>query len=89
MKGCRRMVTQVEEPVDVSAVFREGRMRPVAFLWRGRKYAVRRCLGSYRFTRGRYLEIYFSVVSEGPDVYELRFSTRDMRWTLMRVHCPG
>jgi hypothetical protein len=88
-EGMPEMVTRVEEPVDVSAIFQEGRVRPVAFRWRGRKYAVRRCLGSYRFPRGRYVEIYFSVMSEGPDVYELRFSTRDMGWTLVKVHCPG
>jgi hypothetical protein len=80
------MVTLVEEPVDVSAVFRGGKLRPTAFLWRGRNYRVRRVLGTYRALKGRYLELYYSVMSENPEVYELRFSTEGMSWSLVRVH---
>jgi hypothetical protein len=69
------MVTLVEEPVDVSAVFRGGKLRPMAFMWRKRSYKVERVLGSYRSMKGRYLEIYYSVMSDTPEVYELRFST--------------
>lgn len=84
-----KMVTLVEEPVDVSAVFRGGKLRPTAFLWRGRRYPIRRVLGSYRSLKGRYLELYYSVMSDAPEVYELRFSTDGMRWSLVRVHSEG
>ncbi|MBC7247423.1 MAG: hypothetical protein H5T73_06565 [Actinobacteria bacterium] len=84
-----KMVTLVEEPVDVSAVFRGGKLRPTAFLWRGRQYRVRRVLGSYRDMKGRYLELHYSVMSDTPEVYELRFSTDGMRWSLVRVHSEG
>jgi len=83
------MVTQVEEPVDVSAVFRSGKMRPMVFIWRNRNYKIHRVLGSYRSMKGRYLEIYYSVMSETPEVYELRFSTDGMSWSLVRVHSEG
>jgi len=83
------MVTLVEEPVDVSAVFRSGKLRPTAFLWRGRNYRVRRVLGTYRALKGHYLELYYSVMSENPEVYELRFSTEGMSWSLVRVHSEG
>ena len=83
------MVTLVEEPVDVSAVFRGGKLRPTAFLWRGRNYRVRRVLGTYRTVKGRYLELHYSVMSENPEVYELRFSTEGMSWSLVRVHSEG
>ena len=83
------MVTLVEEPVDVSAVFRGGKLRPTAFLWRGRNYRVRRVLGTHRTLKGRYLELHYSVMSENPEVYELRFSTEGMSWSLVRVHSEG
>lgn len=83
------MVTLVEEPVDVSAVFRGGRLRPMAFMWRKRSYKVERVLGSYRAMKGRYLEIYYSVMSDTPEVYELRFSTDGMSWSLVRIHSEG
>lgn len=84
-----KMVTLVEEPVDVSAVFSGGRLRPTAFVWRGRRYAVRRVLGAYRARRGGSLEIHYSVVSDNPEVYELRFSAGRMSWTLVRIHGEG
>ncbi|MGQ9704620.1 MAG: DUF6504 family protein [Actinomycetota bacterium] len=87
--GRDAMVTLVEEPVDVAAVFRGGKLRPTAFLWRGRRYPVRRVLGTYRDLKGRYLELYYSVMSDTPEVYELRFSTDGMRWSLVRVHSEG
>ncbi|MDY6795678.1 MAG: DUF6504 family protein [Actinomycetota bacterium] len=80
------MVTLIEEPVDVSAVFRGGKLSPTAFMWEGRGYRVRRVLGTYRVVKGRYLELYYSVMSESPEVYELRFSTEGMSWSLVRVH---
>ena len=83
------MVTLIEEPVDVSAVFRGGKLSPTAFMWRGRGYRVRRVLGTYRAVKGRYLELYYSVMSESPEVYELRFSTEGMSWSLVRVHTEG
>jgi hypothetical protein len=83
------MVTLVEEPVDVSAVFRGGRLRPMAFMWRGRSYRVRRVMGTYRTPKGRCLELYYSVMSDTPEVYELRFSTEGMSWSLVRVHGEG
>ena len=83
------MVTLVEEPVDVAAVFRGGKLRPTVFLWRGRRYEIRRVLGTYRAMKGRYLELYYSVMSDNPEVYELRFSTEGMSWSLVRVHGEG
>lgn len=84
-----KMVTLIEEPVDVSAVFRGGKLRPTAFLWRGRRYDIRRVMGTYRAPKGRYLELYYSVMSDNPEVYELRFSTEGMSWSLVRVHGEG
>ncbi len=84
------MVTVIEEPVEVSAVFRRRRMMPVSFSWRGRRYRVRRISGAYRRPRGQYMEIWFSVLAEGgEDVYELRFSTERMAWWLARIHTDG
>jgi hypothetical protein len=83
------MVTLIEEPVDVSAVFRGGKLRPTAFMWRGHRYDIRRVLGTYRALKGRYLELYYSVMSDNPEVYELRFSTEGMSWSLVRLHSEG
>jgi len=89
MERTNGMVTTIEEPVDVSAVFRGGKLRPTAFLWRGRRYDIRRVTGTYRVPKGRYLELYYAVTSDNPEVYELRFSTEGMSWSLVRVHGEG
>jgi|YNPBryBLVA2012_1023415.scaffolds.fasta_scaffold22902_2 hypothetical protein len=84
------MVTLIEEPVEVSAVFRRGRMMPVSFAWRNRRYRVVRIAGAYRRRKGHSLELHYSVLAEGgEEVYELRFSTERMAWWLERIHAAG
>jgi hypothetical protein len=83
------MVTLVEEPVEMSAVFSRKKIRPVAFVWRNRRYRVSRLVGAHRQRKGQYLEIYYSVMAGGPEVYELRFSTESMGWSLVRIHSDG
>ncbi len=83
------MVTLIEEPIEVSAIFGRRRIRPVAFVWRDRKYRISRIVGAHRQRKGQYIEVYYSVISEGPEIYELCFSTDSMGWSLVRIHSQG
>ncbi len=80
------MVTLIEEPVEMSAVFNRKKILPVSFVWRERRYRVARVAGAHRQRKGQFVEIYYSVLTgEGEDVYELRFSTESMNWSLVRI----
>lgn len=81
------MITLIEEPVEMSAVFSRKKITPVFFVWRERRYRVTRVTGAHRRRKGQFMEIYYSVLAgEGDDVYELRFSTESMNWSLVRIH---
>ena len=84
------MITLIEEPVEMSAVFRRKKVLPVSFVWRGRRYRVARVAGAHRQRKGQFVEMYYSVLTgEGEDVYELLFSTESMGWSLVRIHGEG
>ncbi len=84
------MITLIEEPVEMSAVFSRKKITPVFFVWRERRYRVTRVTGAHRRRKGQFMEIYYSVLAgEGDDVYELRFSTESMNWSLVRIHSGG
>lgn len=80
------MVVDIGEPVDVSVVFRRGKIRPVAFRWRNRDYRVSRVTGTHREMRGQFLKLYFMVAAGGADVYELSLTTDGMIWKLNKIH---
>ena len=83
------MVTDIGEPVDVSVMFRRGRLQPVAFGWRNRSYRVLRITGAHRERSGQFLNLYYTVMTGGPEVYELCLSTEGMVWKLLRIHREG
>ncbi len=80
------MVVDIGEPVDVSVVFRGGKIKPVAFEWRNRSYRVSRITGTHRQMKGQYLKLYFLVMAGGSDVYELSLTTDGMVWKLNKIH---
>ena len=88
------MITLIEEPVEMSAVFSRKKITPVFFVWRERRYRVTRVTGAHRRRKGQFMEIYYSVLAGegdggGDNVYELRFSTESMNWSLVRIHSGG
>jgi len=80
------MIADIGEPVDVSVVFRRGKIRPVAFEWRNRNYRVSRITGTHREMRGQFLSLHYLVMAGGSDVYELSLTTDGMLWKLNKIH---
>lgn len=83
------MVEEINEPVDVMTVFREGCIRPVKFKWTGRTFSVQRVAYRWVTREGSYPVHHFSVLCENKEVYELAFNTYTLSWTLARIHLPG
>ncbi len=80
------MIAKIGEPVDVSVVFRRGKLRPVAFEWRNRNYRISKITGTHRETQGKFLKLYYLVMAGGPDVYELCLFTEGLSWNLNKIH---
>lgn len=83
------MVETIGEPVEVFALFRNGYLSPWAFLWSGRRYIIREVTGSWSDYEGVAKRFYFSVLTDGANLYELVFNSRTMMWCLAGVeHGP-
>ena len=78
----------VEEPIDVIAVFECSRMRPIRFKWKDRVYRVKQVTGTWISEIGRYRYRHFAVVDESTNFFELSFGERDTSWTLTRIAAP-
>jgi hypothetical protein len=83
------MIANIGEPIDVSVIFRRGKLRPVAFEWRNRSYRISKITSTHREVRGQYLKIYYLVMAGGSDVYELCLSTDGLFWKLNKIHREG
>lgn len=75
------MVTSINEPIRVAAVFSGGTIRPVWFDLRGRQVWIREVAFSWRTLEGRAGILHFSV-TDRQGLYELCYNTESMEWKL-------
>jgi hypothetical protein len=79
------MALDVHEPIKVSAVFTNGRLKPVSFVWNRRHYRIVEITGVYRYSIGA-SKCYGYTVRSGTELYEISLHTGEMVWHLERVH---
>jgi len=79
----------VYEPVEVIAVFRNGRMQPLRFKWNERVYKIVKVNGGWVSDEGINRYYHYSVMVGGPDCFELCYDSRNMTWELARVCLEG
>ena len=77
-------VESFDEPVEVEARFGPHGMRPLTFIWQGRRRVIRQVTGAWNERDGLLVHRCFSV-TDGETLYELRFETRALRWRLTKV----
>ncbi len=82
------MVEVIDEPIDVSAIFRNGRVRPLSFIWNRERYEIKEITYIWNDRQGEAKLYYFSV-SDGVNLYELCLNSADMSWRLNKVHFDG
>ena len=78
------MTTAVNEPIEVGAVFRKSGIRPVWFLWQGRKYPVERVTYRWKEKVGESWLHSFSVF-DGANTFELIYDSKLLQWKLGRI----
>jgi len=81
-------VEEVDEPIDVLTIFRDGSMRPAKFKWAGKTYKISRVTYEWITREGSYPIYHFAVLADGDadDVYEIELNSFTMSWTLAKVH---
>jgi hypothetical protein len=82
-------IQELNEPIDVVTVFREGRMAPVKFRWAGRTYRVTRVAYRWVTREGAYPVYHFSIVTGDAQLYEVVLNTQNMQWSIVKVQMEG
>ncbi len=76
-------MTELDDPIQVAALFGGGQLRPVWFRWQGRKIEVRQVNLSWRSSQGRAILTHFAV-TDGLNLYELTINHQDLTWRLTK-----
>ena len=79
------MIEFINEPVGVETqTRRDGTLRPLAFVWQGRRFPIESWgRESSQTQAGRSYRSYL-VQTAGPESWELRLDTETAQWTLVR-----
>ncbi len=80
------MIEEIEEPIDVVAVFSGGKISPILFSWQNRRYNNLKVNRAWNQTVGDVKLIYFLVSIDNANLYEICYHTRNFRWSLVKVH---
>jgi hypothetical protein len=79
------VAVDVHEPIEVSAVFVRGRLKPVSFMWSRRHHKISEITGAYKYSVGA-SACYGYTVRVGDDLYEISLNIGEMVWRLERMH---
>ncbi|MBM4032778.1 MAG: hypothetical protein FJ291_13445 [Planctomycetes bacterium] len=82
-------IQELNEPIDVVTVFREGRMAPVKFRWAGRVYPVTRVAYRWVTREGAFPLYHFSIVARDAQLCEVVLNTQTMQWSIVKVQMEG
>jgi hypothetical protein len=84
------MLEVIGEPIQVCAHFRGGRVLPLWFDWRGRRYRIEETRSRWVTSEGTGRCYHFAVtVDDGADLYEIFLRSETMIWRLAKIDVPG
>ena len=80
------MVEEIGESIDVVAAFTSGKILPIMFSWRNRRYSNLKVANSWNTSIGDAKHVHISVTNDSPNLYELCLNTRNFTWSLIKVY---
>ena len=79
------MIAPINECVKVGAVFGNGKkIKPVWFKWNSKQHHIKSITYTWTSRQGRAVIHHFSV-TDGANLYELRYNTENSVWELANV----
>ena len=84
------MLEVIGEPIRVCAFFKNGRISPLWFEWKGRRYRVEEIRNRWVRSEGNGRCYHFALTVKGTaDLYELFLRSETMGWHLGRIDVSG
>ena len=77
-------VLDINETVDVGAVFGNNKIKPKWFMWNSKKYDIKKTTYIWRERSGDITIVHFSV-SDRTNIFELCFNQGTMSWQLEKI----
>jgi hypothetical protein len=78
------MTVELNEPIEVGAVFSRGGIRPVWFSRNNRQVRVRETTFTWKTREGRAVILHFSV-TDGQGLYEICYNAENHVWRLTKA----
>jgi len=78
------MPIEIDEPINVGAVFSRGAIKPVWFSWNGRQIRIREVTFSWKTQEGSAGLLHFSV-ADGQGLYEIVYNMTTMGWRILNA----
>ncbi len=79
---------EINEPVNIVAVFKNGLVSPRKIGWRGRTLRVDKVTGRWMSSIGSTNILNLSLMTEGGDYFELSFNSKTYIWRLEKLETP-
>ena len=83
------MISEIADNIQVLAEFGPKGIKPRVFVWERRRHTVTQITAAWEEREGTHRRLNFAVQTDGANVYELSFGTRELEWKLMRIHSEG
>ena len=80
------MIEEIGDPIDVVAAFTGGKILPILFSWKNRRYENLKVANSWNTSIGDAKQVHISVTNDSPNLYELCLNTRNFTWSLIKVY---
>jgi hypothetical protein len=80
------MIEEIGESIDVVAAFSAGKISPLLFSWRNRRYNNLKVTSMWNEKGGDSKLVHILVTNESANLYELCFSTRYYNWSLVKIN---
>ncbi|MBN1621566.1 MAG: hypothetical protein JW871_03130 [Endomicrobiales bacterium] len=77
-------VIDINESIDVGAVFGKNRIKPKWFVWNGKKYQIKEITYTWKENQGEAKLIHFSV-TDGATLFELCLNQKTLMWRLEKA----
>jgi hypothetical protein len=79
------MYQDMDEPIEVVALFERHKMRPVRFRWSGRTYKISEVTGDWKTDIGAYKVHHYAVVDSSSNFFQLTYDERQTSWVISKI----
>lgn len=77
----KRDPQEINEQIDVVALFKNAKIYPKAFFWKNKTYKIKEITYNWQQRCGQAIINYFSVNTD-PDLYQLSFNSSSLGWKI-------